>query len=91
MKFEVICDTLCRKPGMLLGDRRFLKKRNVFYYKTEPYEVPFLLVLTKLSNFNGKIKKFKKIWLKFMKKGLKYRERRLWSFFQVKNLIIMTI
>lgn len=26
--------------------------------ETEPYGVPSLLVLTKLSNFNGKIKKF---------------------------------
>ncbi|TWD98235.1 hypothetical protein FB545_3783 [Peribacillus frigoritolerans] len=64
MKFEVFVTHSCRKP-------RFLKTRNVFYYKTEPYEVPFLCMLTKLSNFYGKIKKIKKLWLKFMKKGLK--------------------
>jgi hypothetical protein len=29
------------------------------------------MYVTKLSNFYGKIKKIKKLWLKFMKKGLK--------------------
>lgn len=40
MKFEVIATHSCRKP-------RFLKTRNVFY-KTEPYEVPFLLYVNKV-------------------------------------------
>ena len=44
----------------------------------------FYCMLTKLSNFNGKIKKFKKLWLKFMKKGLKYRERRYGIFIRLK-------
>lgn len=64
MKFEVISDTLLPKTPVSENKERF-------YYKTEPYEVPFLCMLTKLSNFYGKIKKIKKLWLKFMKKGLK--------------------
>ncbi|SIR98803.1 hypothetical protein SAMN05878482_108114 [Peribacillus simplex] len=50
--------------------------RNLTAIKRNLYEVPFYCVLTKLSNFNRKIKKFKKIWLMFVKKGLKYREWR---------------
>lgn len=78
MKFEVICDTLLPKNPISEN-----KERNLMRFR-------FYCMLTKLTNFNGKIKKIKKLWLKFMKKGLKYRERR-WYFYQVKNLIIMTI
>lgn len=43
----------------------------------------FYCMLTKLSNFYGKIEKFKELWLKFMKKGLKYRERRYGIFIRL--------
>ncbi|ASS92627.1 hypothetical protein BS1321_00725 [Peribacillus simplex NBRC 15720 = DSM 1321] len=57
-----------------VGKLTFL--RNLTTVWRNLYEVPFYYLLTKLSKFNVKIKKFKKLWLMFMKIGLKYREWR---------------
>lgn len=51
MKFEVVCDTLLPKTRHVTRRQTISEKRNVFYYKTEPYEVPFLLYVNKVVKF----------------------------------------